>query len=65
MRKRAVIPNRWQVGASGNFFGMLLFVYMKSRYTHNVIVPERQLHGFVQIQTTWDVRFWLLRQGKR
>jgi hypothetical protein len=65
VRKRAVIPNRWQVCASGNLFGVLLFFDMKSRDTHNVIVPERQRHGFVEIETTWDVRFWLLRQGKR
>jgi hypothetical protein len=44
---------------------VLLFFDMKTRDTHSVIVFQRAFDGFMEIETTWDVRLWLLRQGRR
>src|SRR5262249_23505091 len=49
MRKQAVIPDRGQVRASRNLLGMLLFFDMKGRDAHHVIVLQRQLDGFMEI----------------
>jgi hypothetical protein len=46
--------NVWQVRASRNFFGVLLFFDMKSRDTHTVIVLQRNLHGFMKVNGTWS-----------
>ena len=39
---------------------MLLFFDMKSGDTHNVIVFQRQLDGFMEINRAWSGRFGLL-----
>jgi hypothetical protein len=47
--KTGVIPDRRQVRASGNFFGVLLFLDVVGSNPDHVIVLQGQFDGFVQI----------------
>jgi hypothetical protein len=63
--KRAVIPDYRKVRASGNFFGMLVFLNFKGRDADNVIALQRQLNGLVEINRARRRWACLLRQGTR